>query len=72
MELREKVGVVSGGSAAVEGLPAAAVSDGDEDAVVALMSLGFTRAESVKAVAAAKAAGASGVEQIIMSALKNM
>lgn len=72
LELREKVGVVSGGSAAVEGLPAAAVSDGDEDAVVALMSLGFTRAESVKAVAAAKAAGASGVEQIIMSALKNM
>lgn len=72
LELREKVGAMGQSTTVADCLPAAAVTDGDEDAVVALMSLGFTRAESVKAVASAKAAGASGVEQIIMSALKNM
>lgn len=44
----------------------------DEDAVVALISLGFTRAESEKAVAKAKANGAGAIEEIIMLALKGM
>lgn len=72
LELREKVGALpqpsvnSGVAAAV--LP----DDGDEDAVVALQTLGFTRAESAKAVAAAKAGGARGIEEIIMQALKGM
>lgn len=44
----------------------------DEDAVVALISLGFTRAESEKAVAKAKANGAGTIEEIIMLALKGM
>ena len=48
------------------------VSAGDEDAVVALMTLGFTRAESVKAISSAKAKGAQSVEEILMLALKGM
>ena len=44
----------------------------DEDAVVALISLGFTRSESEKAVAKAKANGAGTIEEIIMLALKGM
>ena len=70
LELREKVNaedVPEGGAA-----PAAAGKEADEDAVVALMTLGFTRAESVQAVSAAMAAGAMGIQQIIAYALKGM
>ena len=72
LELREKVGAVaqSAGTAAAAPLPAAA--EGDEDAIVALQTLGFSRAESVKAVAVAKQRGAEGIEEIIMQALKTM
>lgn len=72
LELREKVGAVaqSAGTAGAAPLPAAA--EGDEDAIVALQTLGFSRAESVKAVAAAKQRGAQGIEEIIMQALKTM
>lgn len=45
---------------------------GNEDSVVALMSLGFTRAESENAVSKAVASGAKTVEEIIMIALKGM
>lgn len=71
LELREKVGALP---AAPEsgGVPVAAVSAGDEDAVVALMTLGFSRAESERAIARARAAGAGSVEDIIMLALKGM
>ncbi len=44
----------------------------DEDAVSALMGLGFTRQESVRAVDRAKAAGAVTAEEIIGLALKGM
>ena len=72
LELREKVGVLP--RSAPSGAPAAAVpaAEGDEDAIVALQTLGFTRAESARAVAAAKSAGAEGIEQIIMQALRTM
>ena len=60
----------SAGTAGAAPLPAAA--EGDEDAIVALQTLGFSRAESVKAVAAAKQRGAAGIEEIIMQALKTM
>ncbi len=71
LELREKVTAPAAGavSAGVE-LPLA--DDGDEDAVVALMTLGFTKDESRRAVAKAKAGGAKGVEEIIMIALRGM
>ena len=42
----------------------------DEDAVAALMGLGFTKAESVQAVKRAKDQGAKSVEEIIMRALQ--
>ena len=70
LELREKVSL--NGSPAPDGAPAVNISVGDEDAVVALMTLGFTRAESVKAISRARAQGANSVEDIIMLALKGM
>ena len=72
LELREKVHVIAtaeGGSKAVAMPP---ISVGDEDAVVALMTLGFTRQESMKAIVRAKESGATSVEDIIMLALKGM
>lgn len=73
LELREKVSanIPAVGSSGEAPAPVA-VSDGDEDAVVALMTLGFTRAESARAVVKARAAGATDVEEIIMIALKSM
>ena len=73
LELREKVESApvppaKGGEAPS---PAAAAGE-EEDAVVGLMSLGYTRAESTRAVRAAAERGAKGVEEIILSALKNM
>ena len=74
VELRDRVNapVVSGSGAAAVGAPVYSVSREDEDAVVALISLGFTRSESEKAVARAKAEGANGIEDIIRLALKGM
>ena len=43
-----------------------------EDAVIALMSLGFTRNECIKAVKSAKEQGASTIEQIISCSIKNI
>lgn len=48
------------------------VAAGDEDAVSALMNLGFTRQESTRAVARAKDAGAHTLEEIIAAALRGM
>ena len=72
LELREKVGAVSAASPASGGVQLPSVQSGDEDAVVALMTLGFSRAESEKAIARARASGASSVEDIIMLALRGM
>ena len=47
-------------------------STGDEDAVVALMTLGFTRSESEKAISRAKSRGATEIEDIIRIALQGM
>ena len=47
-------------------------ADGEDDAIVGLMSLGYTRAESAKAVKRAKESGAASLEDIIMTALKSM
>ncbi len=72
LELREKVGALPQPAASKGVAPNILPDDGDEDAIVALQTLGFTRAESVKAVAAAKANGAKGIEEIIMQALKSI
>jgi Holliday junction resolvasome RuvABC DNA-binding subunit len=42
----------------------------EEEAVSALMGLGFTRTESAQAVKKARDLGASSVEEIIMKALQ--
>lgn len=47
-------------------------SQEDDDALSALMNLGFTKAESAEAVKKAKASGASSLEQIIGAALRGM
>lgn len=46
------------------------LSKSDEDAVAALMGLGYKRAESVQAVARAKEQGAKSVEDIVLFALR--
>ncbi|MGN0814110.1 MAG: Holliday junction branch migration protein RuvA [Candidatus Coproplasma sp.] len=73
LELREKVAALPENAASLKDIPAPiANNDGDEDAIVALMTLGFTRAESQKAVLKARDGGAKSVEDIIMVALKSM
>ena len=44
----------------------------DEDAVIALMSLGFTRGESISGVKAAYAAGATDIKDVLSFALRTM
>lgn len=72
LELREKVSSDIAAQPSSGGAPLPPVTDGDEDAVVALMTLGFTRSESEKAISRARADGASTVEDIIMLALRGM
>jgi Holliday junction DNA helicase RuvA len=72
LELKEKVALNVTNPATGETVAAVPAQDGDEDAVVALMTLGFTRAESIKAIQKAKAGGAKSVEDIIMNALKTI
>ena len=71
VELRDRV-IAPINGAGEDASPIVHISSGDEDAVVALISLGFTRSESERAVSKAKAGGAKTVEEIIMSALKVM
>lgn len=70
LELREKV--TAPVSSSDKGAPVQVAYEGDEDAVVALMTLGFSRSESEKAIARARASGATSVEDIIMVALRGM
>ena len=55
-------------------MPAASLpkSQEDDDAVAALMNLGFTKQESARAVERAKAGGAKTIEEIIGLALRGM
>ena len=72
LELREKVSAVAAQSVAGEAVPAVQISASDEEAVVALMTLGFTRNESAKAIARAREKGATEIEDIIRLALQGM
>ncbi len=73
VELRDRVGApIEGGKISQDLPPRSLSSREDEDAIVALLSLGFTRAESEKAVSRAKADGAKDIEDIIRLALKGM
>lgn len=72
LELRESVASMPIVTTGTEGAAIPRIADGDEDAVVALTSLGFSRAEAEKAVVKAKSGGAATVEDVIMAALKSM
>lgn len=71
VDLREKVALSASAQTESGGVAATPLVE-DEDSIVALMTLGFTRAESVKAISRAREQGASTVEDIIMLALKGM
>ena len=58
------------GGESVGGRVSMPVSAQDDDAVAALMGLGFTKQESARAVEKAKASGANTVEEIIFTALQ--
>ncbi len=60
------------GADSVGGRVSAPASAEDEDAVSALMGMGFTRQESARAVDRAKANGAKTVEEILSLALRGM
>lgn len=75
LELREKMGAaeLTPTTSSTKAQPiTATVSGMEEDAIVGLMSLGYTRAESTKAVKKAMEQGATSLEDIIMTALRNM
>ena len=74
LELHGKISVdeLLDGSAPAPVPKAAKASREDEDAVSALMGLGFTRQESARAVERARDAGAKSVEEIISTALRGM
>ncbi len=73
LELHGKISadaLLDGGAA--DSVRAPLPSEEDADAVSALMSLGFTKQESARAVERAKNTGATTVEQIIAAALRGM
>ncbi len=75
LELHGKISaseVISAGGGEVAADFASAPNAEDEDAVSALMSLGFTRNESLNAVKRAREKGANTVEEVIRTALSSM
>lgn len=71
VELREKVSAEDS-EPLPSGVAMAASGSDAENAVTALMSLGYNRITSVKAVNAAVASGATSVEGIITAALRSL
>ena len=71
LELREKITADARAEEKVA-LPAAAEPDVDEDAVSALMGLGFNRNESVAGIRAAYDAGAVDIKDVLSYALRTM
>ena len=72
LELKDKVGLAIGDMTSSSSAPITALTDEDEDAVSALVGLGFARAESVRVVKEAKANGLDTVQKIIPYALKHI
>lgn len=72
LELQDKIGAPNAGASAPLSENVLVDAAEDEDAVLALMSLGFSKAESAGAVRKAKIAGAVTVKEIIALALKSM
>lgn len=70
LELREKVQAEDSAPVGAEKTVPVVLSKEEDDAVYALLSLGFNKSESVKAVNIAKEQGANTAEKIIATALK--
>ncbi len=68
VDLREKMGDFNP-SAVASPMPPTRDSD---DAVTALMSMGYTKAESERAITRARESGASTLDEMILTALKGM
>ena len=72
LELRDKIAPAFIDGEMPLGVSETVSDEETDDAVIALMGLGFSRAESVQAVRKAKAAGAENIQQTISFALKSM
>lgn len=73
LELREKISADEDGVLiSPVGATNTVLSSEDEDAVIALMELGFSSADSRKAVQKAKEAGAKTAQEVISAALRSM
>ncbi len=73
LELREKITEIDADTGEIlVGAADTAIEKENEDAIIALMGLGFTKQECVKAIKVAKENGASTIEQLISYALRNI
>lgn len=72
LELREKVGALQSEGDKQCGEVVVEESGEDKDAVIALMSLGFTRGECTDAIKKARAQGAESINDLILFALRKM
>ena len=75
LELREKIsadGLGADTSVQEEKTTADVLDKADEDVLIALMGLGFTKTECIPAIKKAKSSGAKTVEELIAIAIKNV
>ena len=72
VELREKVEATYHQDTDKIETPIIEQTKEDEDAIIALMSLGFTKAECVRAIKQAKENGVKTIEQLIAYCIKNI
>lgn len=72
LELREKITADATESAVISEVKEFVPDATMEDAIVALMSLGFTKAECVNAVKEANAQGITSIEQLIAYSIKHI
>ena len=72
LELREKVSADDASFAVSASGSATVTLPEDEDAIIALTGLGFTAADSRKAVQKARESGAKTVQEVISAALRSM
>ena len=73
LELREKITADENGEFTTSTTQSDDATDAEnQDAIIALMSLGFTKQECVKAVKEAKNSGANTIEQLISYAIKHI
>ena len=70
LELKESVSSDLGERESAGGYIQPAEGGMEEDALIALMSLGFTRSEAIKAVSSAKQSGASSLEELIAASIR--